>query len=307
MTRKERVVGRFKGTSEGPLVVILGAMHGNEPAGIIALEEFFNSLNQEVLNDEDFDFKGDIVGLMGNVRAFEINKRFIKQDLNRIWTPDNIFRIKNSDKINLHFEEKEMKELMDCLHHIIEGGNYSTMYVLDIHSTSSDSAVFSISSYDRLSLQLACALQVPVITGLTKDLGGTSLHFFHSAQQPLPTVALGLECGHHTDPASAQRSLQAIYLILDTLGIYQRRDRTNTLTPVMKGVFEVIYRHHVDNIREWSMLPGFTNFQPVHRGEHLAYFNREKVLCPSDGYILMPLYQSQGQDGFFIIRKINDC
>jgi succinylglutamate desuccinylase len=52
------------------------------------------------------------------------------------------------------------------------------------------------------------------------------------------------------------------------------------------------------------MRPGYVNFQPIQQGEHLANDTTGPVLAPEDGLILMPLYQPQGSDGFFVVQEI---
>ena len=45
-------------------------------------------------------------------------------------------------------------------------------------------------------------------------------------------------------------------------------------------------------------------FQRIHKGQELAEFNKQTIVASSGGKIFMPLYQDQGNDGFFIIRNI---
>lgn len=52
------------------------------------------------------------------------------------------------------------------------------------------------------------------------------------------------------------------------------------------------------------MKAGFSNFQEIEKGQVLAESDGQYILAPHDGKIFMPLYQSQGNDGFFLIRKI---
>jgi hypothetical protein len=52
------------------------------------------------------------------------------------------------------------------------------------------------------------------------------------------------------------------------------------------------------------MKPGFVNFQKVQKGQFLATKIHRKVTASYSGRIFMPLYQSQGRDGFFEIRKV---
>ena len=48
------------------------------------------------------------------------------------------------------------------------------------------------------------------------------------------------------------------------------------------------------------MKPGFRTFDRVWSGQELAQDRHGCIRSPQDGYILMPLYQNQGCDGFFI-------
>lgn len=54
------------------------------------------------------------------------------------------------------------------------------------------------------------------------------------------------------------------------------------------------------------MRPGFANFAPVTQGQPLADDSGGEVLSPEDGMIFLPLYQEQGDDGFFIVRPIHE-
>jgi succinylglutamate desuccinylase len=52
------------------------------------------------------------------------------------------------------------------------------------------------------------------------------------------------------------------------------------------------------------MEPGFTNFQPVRRGQTLAHDRRGEIAAPETGLVLLPLYQALGDDGFFLGREV---
>jgi hypothetical protein len=70
-------------------------------------------------------------------------------------------------------------------------------------------------------------------------------------------------------------------------------------------VSELVWIHHVQTGDGFTMKPGYRNFQPVREGEHLADDHKGPVLSPSDGMILMPLYQAQGSNGFFLVRPVS--
>ena len=54
----------------------------------------------------------------------------------------------------------------------------------------------------------------------------------------------------------------------------------------------------------FRMQPGFVSFQPVERGQELARDATGPLAAPASGMLLMPLYQGQGEDGYFIGRRV---
>ena len=90
-----RVIGRYSGKEKGPLLICFGGMHGNELAGVKALEIMFDKLAVEPHTNPSFVFRGRMLGLRGNRKAMKFNKRFLVKDLNRQWTNENVHRIKN--------------------------------------------------------------------------------------------------------------------------------------------------------------------------------------------------------------------
>ena len=69
-----RLIGRYSEGNKGPLLIVIGGMHGNEPAGIHAVESLLQMLEQEKEKNAGFEFKGALVGLRGNLQAIEQGK-----------------------------------------------------------------------------------------------------------------------------------------------------------------------------------------------------------------------------------------
>jgi succinylglutamate desuccinylase len=72
-------------------------------------------------------------------------------------------------------------------------------------------------------------------------------------------------------------------------------------------VLEILHRHAVEPGDGFRMEPSFVNFQSVAHGELLARAGangEERIEAPRDGVLIMPLYQGQGQDGFFLGRRV---
>ncbi|HIF21882.1 MAG TPA: hypothetical protein EYQ27_08235 [Gemmatimonadetes bacterium] len=52
-------------------------------------------------------------------------------------------------------------------------------------------------------------------------------------------------------------------------------------------------------------MPGFENFQTVREGQLIAEDQDGDVLVVEDSILLMPLYQEQGEDRFFLVREFS--
>jgi succinylglutamate desuccinylase len=76
----ERIIGKLTGDPDGPVLVFIGGIHGNEPSGVIALQRVMTDLESR-----NVPVKGTILGIAGNLVALKESKRFISRDLNRVW------------------------------------------------------------------------------------------------------------------------------------------------------------------------------------------------------------------------------
>ena len=124
-----RIVGRFRGKEEGPLMVVTAAMHGNEPAGVEALDRVFEILELESVKNPLFKFKGELIGLIGNLPAYIQGKRYITKDINRSWDKGFIEKIRTASKEDLHFEDLEIREILDTIDLEILRINPNKIYV----------------------------------------------------------------------------------------------------------------------------------------------------------------------------------
>jgi len=75
-----RIRWHIQGAAEGPLLVLFAGIHGNEPAGIRAID----GLAEELIARSE-EFLGTLYVITGNQRALELGVRYIDTDLNRLW------------------------------------------------------------------------------------------------------------------------------------------------------------------------------------------------------------------------------
>ena len=62
-----RVIGMHDDGIPGPLLVMFGAIHGNEPAGVVALSHLFDLFKLEIEYNPRFKLKGKAIGIVGNM------------------------------------------------------------------------------------------------------------------------------------------------------------------------------------------------------------------------------------------------
>ncbi len=307
----ERYIGEYTGKERGPLLICFGGMHGNEPAGIQALEIVFKLLDREPLVNPDFTFHGRMVGLRGNLKAIKSNVRYHEQDLNRMWRREMVEKVKNSPEETLNFEEQELKQLIAVIQKEIETYRPEKVIVLDLHTTTAHGGIFVIATDDPESVRIGIEMHAPVIKGMLKGIQGTTLHYFNTMNFGVEMVPVTFESGQHEDHLSVNRAIAAVTNVLRTIGCVRAEDVENRHDELLieysknlPKVAELITCHHVTDTDEFKMEPGYLNFQEIEKGEVLARDKFGIIQAPSSGHILMPLYQEQGEDGFFLIKKV---
>ena len=299
----------------------MAGMHGNEPAGVEALDIIFSLLERESESNPNFRYRGKLLGLLGNVRAFAKQKRMVAKDLNRMWTPENIRHVGRFHEEELHSENRELKELLCIIEQQVEAYRPARVILLDLHTTSAAGGIFAIATDDPESVRVATELHAPVITGMLRGIRGTTLHFFtkknfakllHTENLVLQSVTgVAFEAGQHDDPLSVNRCIAAITNCMRSVGSVRAEDVENRHDELLieyskdlPKIAELVKVHSIGPLDEFWMRPGYQNFQPVRRGECLAFDRHGAIRATEDALILMPLYQPQGSDGFFLIKEI---
>ena len=307
----ERYIGSHEGSKKGPLLIVFGAMHGNEPAGIKALDLMFKMLEVEPITNPEFHFCGRLVGLVGNTRATEKRVRYINRDLNRQWTLGNVARMQNSKLEDLDEEDLEIKEILEVVHHEIEMYQPEKLVFLDLHTTTAFGGIFSIPQETEESIRIAIELHAPVIRGLLKGVKGTTLHYFNNENFEPDTVAVTFESGQHEEQLSVNRAIAALTNCMRTIGCVEELHVENRHDSILieysknlPKVAELISAHKIMPGDNFNMAPNYKNFQAVKKGETLGTDKNGNVVAKEDSLILMPLYQRKGDDGFFLIKTV---
>lgn len=292
-----RIIGKYSSGKDGPLLFVTGAIHGNEPSGIKAMEAVFSELEKTKP-----EIEGTILGVSGNKKALNQNKRYIDEDLNRTWTEENIEKgIKDTH------EKREMFEIIDLLEEHSKG--FSKRYFLDCHTTSSASLPYVSVQEVNDNDEWAHKFPTYIIRGFSDIITGDIDHYMSR----IGMTGFVFEAGQHTDKTSAENHEGVIWLALKEackldlteISTYPEcvEKFTKKNSPSQK-TFEIVHRHGLKEEDTFKMEPGYENFQKIQKGELLAIQNGQEVRSEWDAYIFMPLYQAQGNDGFFVVEEV---
>jgi len=305
----DRKIGEYIGTEKGPLLVCIGGIHGNETAGLLALEQVLTMLNNEPAKNPNFSFKGKFIAIRGNLAAIKKKQRFIDRDLNRNFIPERLDKLKQP----IYSEDQEALEIIDFIKSELLDYETEEFVLIDLHTTSSLGGIFTIIPEDNDSLQIAKSMHAPIIQGMTKGVSGTVMDYFKTSNLEVDTKTLTFESGQHEDPSSITLAIAAVIAALREIGNVEAHDVENRHDQLLidyskdlPSITSLIMKHTIDPSKSFRMKAGYHNFQEVSQGEEVAMNDDGPIVISENGLILMPLYQKQGEDGFFLIKSVSE-
>ncbi len=298
-----RVLGVIRGQAAGPTLICVGGIHGNEPAGVLGLQRILLALQEDPER-----VRGEFVALAGNLRALAKDCRFVDRDLNRAWTSERIDSLREGGRLGTEAEDLEQQELLVEIE-AARSRARGPVWVIDLHTTSGPSGIFTTVSDRLLNRNFALAIPAPLVLGLEELVDGTLMDFLDREG----LVAMSFESGQHEEPNAVDRAVHGTWLTLahaglidKELGVVQAAHAAiEAEFSKLPSVVEMRYRHGLEASASFQMLEGYESFQEVRAGELLGHDEGGDVRAPRGGRILMPLYQQQGDDGFFIVREFN--
>lgn len=299
-----RVLGTVRGARPGNTLICVAGIHGNEPAGVHAVRRVL-----PVLEERAEHLAGQFVALAGNLAALARGQRFVDRDLNRAWTAERLEQLRSHPAGNDSVEDREQMALLAEIERTV-AETRGVVYALDLHTTSGPGGVFSAFTDALPHRAFAKHFPVPMILGLEEQVDGTLLNLL--SDQGL--IAITVESGQHDEPSAVDRAEATLWIAIEAAGLLPaqltpeaeegrallRRDAGH-----LPRALEMRYRRPMHEEDEFVMDPGYSNFQRVTRGQVIARDRNGPVAVGEDSRLLMPLYQAQGEDGFFLVREFS--
>ncbi len=284
-------------------LIVTAGMHGNEPSGVRAMLEVASQLRSRGL-----ETRGRCLFAVGNLAALRAGVRFLGTDLNRCFDASTLAAIESGRRDGP--EDQELAELFGVIEPEVAAGGGLVDFV-DLHSASAQGPPFALFGDTLRNRRIAADLPCPKILGLEETVDGSLLSWFGDRGH----TSIGVEGGQHDEACTVAHHVAVLWLMLVATGQLLAADvpdlersrevlaQASAGLPQFVGVRE---RHHVEPDSSFKMRPGYKNFAPIRRGEVLADEAAGEVRAGFKGRILLPLYQGQGEDGFFLGTEINE-
>ena len=301
-----REIGRVVGERHGPTLIVVGAIHGNEQAGIHAARRVIARLSLSLDT-----MRGELIAIAGNVGAMRAGRRYHARDLNRVWSEAQVASLEErvAKELELDAEDREQLEILAAIRGAIARAK-GPVYLVDLHTTSAHGVPFVLFGDTLAQRAFVAGLPLPIIMGLEEQVDGV-LSSYWTRQG---CVTFGVEGGQHDDPGSIDNLEAVLLLASEAAGLFERGAVRETraahrLLERRRGdlprVMEVVSRHAIAEGDAFTMEPGFKNLDHARAEQLLARDRNGEIRAPHDGLVMLPLYQKQGDDGFFWGRAVS--
>jgi succinylglutamate desuccinylase len=267
-------------------VIVIGAEHGNEPAGVKAIERL-----RALVDSGDWRVDCTILGLIGNPRALGKDVRFIDENLNRAF----------GRSTSGTYEDARASEIAQWLRDMRSA--FEKIYVLDLHSVSvGETRIAIVMSAERAPLAQAVS-PIPFKLIAPPDIiPGTLLGFAES----LGMTGLVVECGNHSSPQGEIVAMEHIERLLQHIGALSSKTTSFFGRVAYEGperTYELIEAIRPSEGFAWSR--PISSELALRKGEEYAHDPHGTRVAPYDCFVIMPskVPEPSDYDAGFLARR----
>ena len=271
----------FDSAQDGLSLLVLGAVHGNEIAGEIAIKKLIEDFQNKKINL----LRGRVVVVpVCNPQANKKDVRQIDENLNRV------MKIHENPKT---YEQKLANEICPLIK--------ECDVLLDLHSTHCmEDVPFAFCDYPKeYNLKLIDALEVDyVLEGWPEIYANQSEIEDFSTEKTANEYgksATTLECGYHKGSKAGEIAYNAI---LNTLRCF---DMIEGGRPEKHLKTHIVMKNFVIKEKEGVLVKNYKHLDKVNKGDVIALCDDgETLVAPDNGYILLPNHEAKiGAEWFY--------
>src|SRR5687768_11217284 len=212
---EDHLIASVRGSLPGPTLLILGGIHGNEPAGVLAVERVLPRIQESKAC-----LRGEVVLLRGNTRALARKVRFIDDDLNRQWTAENVQMSESVARGRSEMSEfLELRDLLKAIKQAVARAR-GDIYFVDLHTTSAQGEPFATVGDTLRNRHFAMNFPVTIVLGLEEQIDGTLLEYLNN----LGAITMGFEAGQHDVISSVDHHEALVWIATVAAGNFVRKD-----------------------------------------------------------------------------------
>lgn len=272
----------IKGKSKGPTIGIVCNVHGNELCGRKAVHRVLEKYEIE---------RGKLILIDGNQEAALLNRRFVKNDMNRMFTK------KQLNKKNAKNDLARAQYLAQVI------PTLGIDYAVDFHSTSTETKYpFTVSFPGSEVITDLCPM--PRIYGWPGIVEGSLVEFMNKAGIP----AVVVEAGQHFASNSVRVAEKTLHSVLSHFDIIAL---DKPIKNKKQKRFEVIENISVGDAETYKFSKLYGCFDDLKPGERIAKDKTKIYLAPKEKglQIMMPALQENITNGispgaYYLIREI---
>lgn len=275
---------QFGQAKSGVQVLVTSIIHGDEVGSLPSILEVAKKFI-----DQKMSFDGQVIFALGNVEAARINRRFVLEDLNRLFV-ENL--------ANTNEERNRAQQLLGLIR--------SSHLFLDLHQTIEPTTQpFYVVRMAKPSQELACCLDVAKMLILTEANAGVAKGFqtasSYAFHKKVPTVTVELSQKGYCKEAYLLGSKAIERLLSLAKDWSEKASWQNISAEAKRRTLETLQLSASEAFQdEWSYLkPGFANLTSVKKNEVIGYHptSGQEVISPKDGWVIFPKYPDRMPDG----------
>lgn len=266
---------------KGPRIGMVCNVHGNELCGRKAIHKVLR--NHQIL-------KGSLVLIDGNQEAALLDRRFVKSDMNRMFTDRQLTKANAKDDL----------ARAQYLARVIPGLKLDQ--AIDFHSTSAEMK-YPFSVCFPQADHLAEMSPVVPIYGWPGIVKGTLIEWMIG--QGIPSLVV--ETGEHYSTKAVNIAEQVVLSVLSHYGLIEL---AKPLVSKPLPAFEVLEHVQVRDAASFTLSREYASFEKLEPGEVIARDDKHEYRVPDEQglYILMPAVQENVRKGvspgaYYLMRK----
>ncbi|MEZ4219764.1 MAG: succinylglutamate desuccinylase/aspartoacylase family protein [Polyangiaceae bacterium] len=273
------------GSFGGPRVGVIGALHGNEVAGLRVIEQIRRNAEAFARHLR----RGTLLLIHGNPRATSEGRRFSSggADINRLFAYHWLEDLAREAWTYEHHRALELQPLMTGLDAMI-----------DLHSASQPTVPFAICDGRPEGIALSRNTGCNVTYGWDGPgmlMGHVSIGALVAAGRP----AISIECGQHEGADTSEVAFSVLTRFLGGLGV------TDHETAESSGPAYELFGRVVKPTLHFRLSRNFASFDRLQAGQILGRGDDVTIVVDRDAYLLLPTpHAERGDDIVYLAHEV---